>query len=153
MPVEIERKFLVANDDWKQAVDSETVMEQGYLGGDQCSIRVRLEGEQARLNIKSLTRGIRRTEFEYPIDFADAKQMLRDFASNTVSKTRHYVQHGSHRWEIDVFAGANSGLVVAEIELDGEQESFQKPGWLGKEVSHDPRFLNVSLARHPYQDW
>lgn len=153
MGVEIERKFLVASDDWKQHVGRETVMEQGYLGGDQCSIRVRLEGNSARLNIKSLSTGITRTEFEYPIDYADARQMLSDFATSTVSKTRHYVAYGAHQWEIDVFSGANQGLIVAEIELRSEGESFEMPPWLGTEVSADPRYLNVSLARHPFTRW
>ena len=153
MAVEIERKFLVVGNDWKHSVGRETVMEQGYLGGDQCSIRVRVEGDSARLNIKSLSTGIRRTEFEYPIPLTEAQQMLADFATSSVSKTRHYVDFGRHQWEIDVFAGANQGLIVAEIELSAEDESFERPPWLGEEVSQDPRYLNVFLARKPFTQW
>lgn len=160
MAIEIERKFLVLNDAWRAAADPGTDYCQGYLtrvtgeGAARCSVRVRIEGDQARLNIKSATLGIRRREYEYLLPMADALEILNDLTLEAVvEKTRYHVPDGQHIWEVDVFKGANAGLVVAEIELSHEDEIFERPAWLGEEVSDDPRYYNVSLASHPYKDW
>ncbi len=155
MATEIERKFLVINDQWRaQAVRSESY-QQGYLNtAERCSVRIRIAGEHAFLNIKSATLGIRRLEFEYSIPVADARQMMQQFCRDrSLSKRRYFVPCGRHTWEIDVFEGANAGLVVAEIELGDEQEPFTRPSWLGDEVSDDPRYYNVCLIEKPYSQW
>ncbi len=155
VPTEIERKFLLANDDWRAQVDAGVVMRQGYLAAtEKSSVRVRIAGEQANLNIKSATLGITRQEYEYPIPLADANELLDTLANGPlIEKTRYHVRHGSHTWEIDVFAGDNQGLVVAEIELSAEDEVFERPAWLGDEVSDDPRYYNVCLVKHPFKNW
>ena len=142
MAREIERKFLVTGDDWRNQVVKSARYRQGYLTeGGACSIRVRIDGERAFLNIKSATLGIMRSEYEYPIPLLDAEEMLAHFTIGLlIEKTRHFVDYQGRRWEIDVFEGANAGLVVAEIELRSEDESFELPPWVGEEVSHDPRY-------------
>ncbi|WP_126454766.1 CYTH domain-containing protein [Sulfuriflexus mobilis] len=155
MGIEIERKFLLRNDDWRAAADAGTRMRQGYFAGPQrASIRVRIEGESANLNIKSAELGIRRLEFEYPVPLVEAEQMLDGLCEGPlVEKTRYRLVYAGFTWEVDVFAGDNAGLVVAEIELPTEDSAFEKPDWLGEEVSADPRYYNVSLVTHPYCDW
>lgn len=155
MAIEIERKFLLANDDWHQQVIKSVDYRQGYLSSNtESSIRVRIEGEQAKLNIKSATLGVYRHEYEYPIPLDEAQEILETLCRKPlVEKTRHFVLAGDHEWEIDEFEGENSGLVVAEIELSSENDTFEKPAWLGAEVSDDPRYYNVSLVSHPYKDW
>ncbi len=153
MAIEIERKFLVA-DGWRDAVTRAVPMRQGYLGGSRCSVRIRIAGEGAQINIKSRELGRRRLEFEYQIPAGDAHEMLDRLADGAlVEKTRHYVEIGDHIWEIDEFAGDNAGLVVAEIELNSEDERFDRPPWLGPEVTDDARYYNLALARHPYRKW
>jgi adenylate cyclase len=153
--VEIERKFLVASAGWRQSVASSVRMVQGYLAEtDSCSIRVRLAGDRASLNFKGLTVGARRTEFEYPIPLIDARQMLELYCGDRlIEKVRHYTRHGEHVWEIDEFGGANEGLVVAEVELESEDEAISTPAWLGEEVTHDPRYYNIRLVEQPYSEW
>lgn len=155
MAREIERKFLVVNDGWRAGVTRSIPMRQGYLGsGGEVSVRVRIEGEEARLNLKSVTLGVSRDEFEFPLPLAGALEALDRFCGQRcVEKVRHLVPSGSHVWEIDVFAGANAGLVVAEIELSTEDEAFLRPEWLGREVSDEPRYYNVSLLDAPYSSW
>ncbi len=155
MGQEIERKFLLASDGWRAEISHCEAMRQGYLAAkSQCSIRVRIAGEHAFLNIKSATLGVARHEFEYPVPLAEAQEMLDLFCgSQTLSKVRHSVPCGVHTWEIDVFEGKNLGLVVAEIELSSITETFVRPAWLGAEVSHDQRYYNSRLIDHPYQDW
>lgn len=155
MPKEIERKFLLKDDGWRAAADSGTHFRQGYLGASpQASVRVRVEGERANLNIKSATLGISRQEYEYPIPLKDAEEMLDSLCEGPlVEKTRYYLHHGGHEWEIDLFAGDNAGLVVAEIELSREDEPFEHPPWLGREVSGLARYYNVCLVQHPYKAW
>jgi adenylate cyclase len=154
MPREIERKFLLKNDSWRSSVHASRLIQQGYLcGNSRASVRVRVDGAQGNLNIKSATLGVERTEFEYPIPPDDARALLAGLAGSVVEKTRHEVRHGAHLWEIDEFAGANQGLIVAEIELDDPNEVFARPDWLGEEVSTDPRYYNTELARHPYSRW
>ena len=155
MALEIERKFLLLNEDWQPQASRSARYRQGYLTeGGRCSIRVRVAGARAFLNIKSATLGIRRTEYEYPLPLAEAQEMLSAFTlGGEVVKTRHFVEYGQHTWEIDVFEGVNQGLVVAEVELADEEEAFERPPWLGQEVSDDPRYYNVYLAHHPYHSW
>ncbi len=155
MGVEIERKFLVVGEGWRDQVEDETRLVQGYLTEDaRTTVRVRIHGETARLTLKGASRGISRLEFEYPIPVEDAETLLRELAvSPLVEKTRYRVPHAGHVWELDVFAGANAGLVLAELELTTVDEAFERPDWLGAEVSDDPRYFNVNLARHPYRDW
>jgi adenylate cyclase len=155
LATEIERKFLVKNDGWRAGAEPGIRFRQGYLaGGDKASVRVRVEGERGNLNIKGATLGVRREEFEYPIPLADANTMLDTLSSGRlVEKTRYCVPVGGHVWEVDVFEGDNAGLVVAEIELDHEDEPFVMPEWAGEEVSHDPRYYNVCLAQRPFKEW
>ena len=155
MGIEIERKYRVKNDDWRHHAHANQRFRQGYLCGEgPASVRVRIEGESANINIKAAVVGSVRAEYEYPIPLADAEKMLADLCiAAPVEKTRHWVRHGAHTWEIDVFEGANSGLVVAEIELDQKDETFPVPDWAGREVTHDKRYYNHALALHPYRDW
>ena len=155
MASEIERKFLVRDDSWRAAVTAAVSMRQGYLPGQEtASVRVRIAGGDARLNIKSATLAVSRLEYEYPLPLADAEEMLeRLCAGPLIEKTRHHVPWEGHLWEVDVFSGDNAGLVVAEIELGHPDEPFARPPWLGEEVSHDPRYYNVSLVEHPYKGW
>jgi adenylate cyclase len=152
--VEIERKFLVANDDWRPDASS-TRLRQGYLCvGEVATVRVRIGGGEAWLTIKGPTRGLSRTEAEYAITVTEAEAMLEyAAASSIIDKTRHVIRHGDHLWEIDEFHGDNEGLIVAEVELTREDEQPQLPDWVGTEVSHDPRYRNASLATNPYRDW
>jgi adenylate cyclase len=155
MAQEIERKFLVINDAWRGLAQRHARMRQGYLSNSAaCSIRVRVTDESAFLNIKSATIGVTRTEFEYAIPRADADEMLERFCQGRcLAKTRYYVPIAPHVWEIDVFEGVNAGLVVAEIELSAADEMFDRPSWVGAEVSDDPRYYNVRLIEHPYAAW
>ena len=149
MAQEIERKFLVKSDDWRKGADDGLAMVQGYLqSGEKSSIRVRLAGDRAWLNIKSATLGISRSEYEYTIPLADAKEMLANLCDQPIiSKIRYHVNVAQHTWEVDVFDGDNEGLIVAEIELLAEDETFEIPQWAGDEVSLDTRYYNVCLDR------
>lgn len=155
MGVEIERKFLVTDEGWRAAATRSEDMVQGYLAdSDQCAVRVRLAGGEARLTIKGAGLSIQRLEYEYPLPPADAEEMLASLcARRVVRKTRYYCPLGAHLFEVDVFAGDNAGLVVAEVELSRADEVFTRPSWLGEEVSGDARYLNNNLAEHPYCDW
>ena len=155
MAQEIERKFLVTGEGWRQGVERSVQYRQGYLSSDKtCSIRIRVSEAGAHLNIKSATLGVQRHEYEYAIPLADAHEMLDTLCDGPlIEKTRHYVPHAGHLWEVDVFEGDNAGLVVAEIELEREDEPFDRPAWVGEEVSHDPRYYNVCLVEHPYTRW
>lgn len=155
MAVEIERKFLVKNDSWKTCISHSTSIRQGYLAPlSKSSVRIRIDGQSANINIKSATLGIRRSEYEYPIPLNDAHEMLDKLCEQPqINKTRHYSKTGKHTWEIDEFYDDNNGLIIAEIELDSEDELFEKPEWLGDEVTDDPRYYNVNLIKHPYKCW
>lgn len=156
MAVEIERKFLLESDAWRAAAARSEAMAQGYLAGPpaaRCSVRVRIVGEHAFLNIKSVASGIERDEYEYAIPLADARRQLATLAGDLVEKRRHYVDVDGHLFEIDEFAGANQGLVVAELELERADADFPRPDWLGREVSSLARYYNLNLARHPYSQW
>lgn len=155
MGIEIEHKFLVRDDRWRQRVERSVRMRQGYLTSDaRCSVRVRVAGGQGFLNIKSGTLGIRRSEYEYPIPLAEAEEILDTLCEQPLlEKTRHFVRFGGHLWEIDEFEGDNAGLIVAEVELSRIDEPFDQPDWLGADVSHDICYYNSQLARHPYRTW
>lgn len=154
MGIEIERKFLLLNEDWRASVSHSQYLAQGYLGGTRSSVRVRVSGDLAWLNIKSHSLGSSRLEFEYLIPRSDADTMLAELADGpVVSKTRHHVPVGAHVYEIDEFDGANAGLIVAEIELAAVDEDFLRPEWLGAEVTDDPRYYNIQLVRRPYTTW
>jgi adenylate cyclase len=155
MGLEIERKFLVRSDDWRAQVATRELLRQGYLtSGSQCSIRARVAGEHAWLNIKARKSGMTRLEFEYPVPLTDANQILNELAQGSIlEKYRHRVPAGELVWEIDEFLGANAGLIVAEIELPSEETSFDRPAWLGDEVTEDERYYNFNLARTPYTQW
>ncbi len=155
MPIEIERKFLLANDNWRQQVSQSFRIRQGYMGEiDKASVRIRVQGDKANINIKSATLSMRRMEYEYAIPLSEAEEMLDQLCKQPqVNKTRYIVEQGKHKWEIDEFYGNNAGLFVAEIELDDEAEAFVKPEWIGKEVTQDPRYYNVNLIKHPFNSW
>lgn len=150
MGVEIERKFLVKDDSWKETRNVGLYCRQGYLVSDKNrTVRVRVMGDNAFLTIKGATIGISRNEFEYPIPMADAEALLV-LSDDVVEKVRYRIPHEGMIWELDVFGGNNQGLIMAEIELKSENQSFSHPGWLGQEVSFDPRYYNANLSRVPY---
>jgi adenylate cyclase len=149
---EIERKFLVTGSDWRTVAPVR--ISQGYLNRDKHrTVRVRIAGDAAFLTVKGVTTGATRAEFEYEIPRADAEAMLRMCDGPLVEKLRHRVQYGGFTWEVDEFQGENRGLVVAEIELDSEAQSFASPPWLGAEVTSDSRYFNSSLATNPFSRW
>ena len=155
MGIEIERKYLIANDSWQENADEGIQMIQGYMSSnDKSSVRIRVNGEIAKLNIKSKTIGAQRSEFDYLIPVAEAMEMLETLCNKPfIKKTRYHVKFQDHTWEIDVFAGENQGLIVAELELNSVDENFVLPDWIGKEVTDDPRYYNICLVSHPYKDW
>ena len=161
MAIEIERKFLVITEAWRAQAHHRLRIAQAYLndsealasGREQCSVRIRITGESANINIKSRKAGARRQEFEYPIPLADAESLMRLACEGRIEKVRHLVHLGGHLWEIDEFAGDNVGLVVAEIELQHEDEPFDRPDWLGAEVTDCLRFYNMALAVRPFHHW
>jgi len=155
MAVEVERKFRVINDDWRIAVRDSTLLRQGYLANTaRASVRVRLAGEQGWLSVKAMTPGRARAEYEAAIAAADADEMLRRLCESApIEKWRHIVLHDGNEWEVDEFLGENAGLVIAELELQSEQQPFAQPHWLGAEVTDDQRFYNFQLARLPYRQW
>lgn len=153
MATEIERKFLLRDTGFLQSLSGERIC-QGYLSDAvDATVRVRLIGDQGFLTIKGRSQGISRSEFEYPIPAADAEQLLAMCHAGRIDKIRYRIPHAGHLWEVDVFSGANQGLVVAEIELASEEEPFSRPDWLGEEVSHDPRYFNSQLSRQPFSSW
>lgn len=155
MPVEIERKFLVHPDRWQpQDAQSHKMIRQGYLlSQPDKSIRIRTDGEQGFITIKGQAQGRRRLEYEYVIPINEAQEMLEHFAGNLIEKIRYEVYYAGKLWEVDQFEGANEGLLMAEVELDHDDEVFEMPAWLGEEVTYDARYLNVNLAQKPYRRW
>lgn len=155
MGIEIERKFLLKNDSWRSQVIESIRISQGYLTQNEgkSSVRVRLSGDHADINIKSRELAISRQEYEYPIPVEDAEKMLSELCVGELDKIRHHVQYHGKTWEVDEFMGENAGLIVAEIELETEESHFERPDWLAEEVSHDARYYNVNLISHPYSEW
>lgn len=153
MGVEIERRFLVTNTSWQGQGQAEYIR-QGYLSdNDSCTVRVRLRQDTATLTIKGRTHGLSREEFEYSIPLAEGEALLTLAGTRIIEKWRHTLIHKGHTWEVDVFAGYNTGLTLAEIELTAEDEHFIRPHWLGPEVSHERRYTNAALAQWPYTHW
>jgi len=154
MPREIERKFLLRTGAWRPLAHRRQPMSQGYIAGsERASVRVRIAGDEAWLNIKCGGFVAARAEFEYAIPLGEARELLAHSAGPLIEKTRHWVRHAGAEWEIDEFHGANEGLVVAELELDDEQAEFARPDWVGAEVTQLRRYYNVSLVAHPYCEW
>jgi adenylate cyclase len=156
MGTEIERKFLLASDAWRTSIERSVPMAQVYLAHTpQSQVRLRRTGDKAYLTVKGARSGISRTEIEteVPLDFADQILEGRLYDLSPVVKTRHLVPVAGHTFEIDEYAEANAGLVVAELELPSEDAEYPRPDWLGEEISDDPRYGNLSLAEHPYNAW
>lgn len=154
MPQEIERKFLVIGDHWRDLAPG-IHYRQGYLQRTpEKTVRVRIAGEKSFLTIKGKTEGIARLEFEYEIPLEDALALLEHLGDRPqIEKIRYRIPMGEFCWEVDEFLGENQGLVLAEIELNDPEQPFPKPDWVGAEVSHDPRYYNANLVSHPYCQW
>jgi len=154
MSVEIERKFLVKGTAWK-ALGEGTAIRQGYLSTNPDRVvRVRIEGTSATMTIKGRSIGATRREWEYAIPLADADELLSGLCERPlIEKTRTRISHDGMVWEIDEFFGENLGLVVAEIELQSEDQAFSKPDWIAEEVTHDARYFNSTLLKHPFTSW
>ena len=154
MATEIERKFLVKGRDW-QAQGQGMRLVQGYLSSEpERTVRVRIAGDLATLNIKGKTEGATRSEWEYPIPVAEAEDLLARLCEQPlIDKIRYRIPYAGMVWEVDEFFGENAGLVVAEIELESEDQAFEKPDWVGEEVTHDARYFNASLIRRPFSRW
>ncbi|HOZ47854.1 MAG TPA: CYTH domain-containing protein [Candidatus Hydrogenedentes bacterium] len=154
MGIEIERKFLVTDGRWREGATG-VRCRQGYLAvGPPVAVRVRLMGGKGTLNVKKATADIVRDEFEYAIPVEDVERILNGLCvGHIIEKTRYRVPYGGVTWEIDEFEGANAGLIVAEVELEDEHQPFERPPWLGAEVSGDVRYFNASLVERPYSMW
>ena len=159
--IEIERKFRVVGEGWRPHVVKSVRMAQGYINDmaalrearQNASVRVRIAGDQAFLNLKSRELGRSRQEFDYPVPVADAEALLRLRVGGLIDKVRHYIPQDGLTWEVDEFSGDNAGLVVAELELPAVDTAFARPGWLGREVTEEQRFYNLALAERPYSRW
>lgn len=154
MGTEIERKFLLSSDAWRAGAKG-TMYRQGYLNSaKERTVRIRTVGDKAFLTIKGVTVGATRAEYEYPIPFDECNAMLDTLAEKPlIEKKRYRISHGGLTWEIDEFFGDNRGLVVAEVELRSEGQAFDRPDWVGEEVTRDPRYFNSNLIKHPYTRW
>ena len=154
MGVEIEKKFLLAGNDWKDLAEG-TSYRQGYLSSvKERTVRVRTIEDKGFLTIKGISVGATRLEYEYEIPFEDANELLNELCEKPlIEKNRYKVNLGEHTWEIDEFFGENEGLVVAEIELENEKQQFIKPQWVGEEVTGDPRYFNSNLINNPFKQW
>ncbi len=153
MAKEIERKFLVMNNDYKKDVDG-MLYKQGYLSTNpQRTVRVRIVGNQGYLTIKGLSKGAARAEYEYHIPYKDAEELFLLCETPLIEKYRYLVPYKGKTWEVDEFFGENKGLVIAEIELKSENESIELPPWVGSEVTSDPRYYNSNLVRFTFSQW
>lgn len=154
--IEIERKFLVVSEAFKSLAHSKHLIAQGYLNSNpERTVRVRILGESGFLTIKGKGNetGMTRFEWETEISLLEAKPLLALCEQGVIHKTRYEVNVGKHTYEVDVFSEDNEGLVIAEIELNAENEDFEKPDWLGLEVTNDPRYYNAYLSQNPYKGW
>ncbi|MBW4576397.1 MAG: CYTH domain-containing protein [Aphanothece sp. CMT-3BRIN-NPC111] len=154
MAIEIERKFLVKGDRWRSLATG-ILYRQGYIATQKgTTVRIRLVGEQGYITIKGKSVGISRAEYEYPIPAEDAQEMLDNLCEHPlIEKTRYKIKLAGLIWEIDEFAGENQGLIIAEVEITDENQNVELPEWIEREVSDDPRYFNVNLAKHPFQQW
>ena len=154
MAAEIERRFLVAGQGWRESVAAAVAITQGYTVLARGVLRVRLAGTRAYLTLKQRVDALERAEFEYPLPPADAQAMMDRFCdAGRIEKTRHLLKGDHARWVVDVFHGANEGLILAEIELAARNEDPPLPAWLGHEVTGDERYSNAALARCPFSSW
>ncbi|MGN7612375.1 CYTH domain-containing protein [Magnetococcales bacterium HHB-1] len=154
MGKEIERKFLVSGDGWRDSERTRLIRQGFFLSVKDRAVRVRIMGTKAFLTMKTETRGFTRAEFEYEIPISDAEEILNDICEKPlIEKTRHWLTFAGKEWVIDEFHGDNDGLILAEIELDDEMEKVERPDWAGMEVSDNPRYYNVYLAKHPFNTW
>ncbi|WP_395633274.1 CYTH domain-containing protein [Flavobacterium sp.] len=154
--IEIERKFLVVSNDFINESFSQKRIVQGYLSSaPERTVRVRIKGDKGYLTIKgkSSTNGTTRLEWEREISLMDAETLLTICESGIIDKVRYEVKVGHHVYEVDIFSGENDGLVMAEIELESETETFEKPTWLGQEVTNDERYYNACLSKNPFSRW
>lgn len=154
MPVEIERKFLIVDDSWRELAEG-TAYRQGYLSTvKERTVRVRTIDDKGYLTVKGITIGATRAEYEYEIPAAEANEMLDTLCEQPIiEKKRYKIPRDGFTWEIDEFGGVNQGLIVAEIELEDENQEFSKPDWIGEEVTGDPRYFNSNLIANPYTAW
>ncbi len=154
MAIEIEKKFLVINDEYKN-LSNKVLFRQGYLSVDaERTVRVRSYNGKGFLTIKGKTKSFSREEYEYDIPIQDAERMLDKLCLKPIiEKLRYFLIYEGHEWVVDEFLGVNQGLVIAEIELDSEQQTFKKPEWVGDEVTSDIRYSNSNLVENPYQSW
>lgn len=153
MGKEIERKFLVVNDDWLKGAKGKLYI-QGYLStASGRTVRVRVANDTGFLTIKGKAQGISRAEYEYEIPLKDATELMELCEQPVIEKIRYKVDYAGHTWEVDVFSKDNAGLVVAEVELKSEDEKVKLPSWIGKEVSDDKRYSNSNLTKDPYKNW
>ncbi len=157
---EIEHKFLLKNDDWKDIASEGTRYQQGYISTvNGTTVRVRIAGDKSYLTLKGKRSGVAGagiscSEFEYEVPLADAESMIAEYVdSPLIDKHRYLVEHADKTWEIDVFSGENEGLAIAEIELSSETEEFEIPSWVGDCVSEDNRYNNLALAKTPFKEW
>ena len=154
MTVEIERRFLLADDSWREAAGEPLGLQQGYLSVEkERTIRVRIIGSQAWLTLKGYISDMTRSEFEYEIPLAHAQAIMADMCPFKMEKYRYRVEFEGFVYEIDEYFGDNAPLIVAEIELPSEDTEFPKPAWLGKEITSDGKFTNAYLSKHPYSSW
>ena len=152
MGIEIERKFLINGDAWRSV--SPIYFCQGYLNRDkECTVRVRVFGDNACLTVKGINKGSTRSEFEYSIPKNDGQQLLQLCKQPLIEKNRFIVSYANKKWEVDEFLGSNKGLVIAEIELQSEDEIFELPPWVAEEVTNDARYFNSQLSIKPYTTW
>jgi adenylate cyclase len=155
MAIEIERKFRVSDSTWMSSVKRERYIRQAYLTKNgRVSVRIRIDGDaRATLTIKTVQPGVVRHEYEYAIPIADAEELLELRDGAMIEKMRYDVPIGDVVWEVDVFAGENAGLVIAEVELANGDQEFCRPSWVGEEITHDRRFYNADLAKRPFGSW
>ena len=155
MALEIERKFRVASDAWRTQAGSRRLLRQGYLANTaRASVRVRLDGEQGWLSVKAMRSGMSREEYEVAIPLEDAREMLERLCEGfVIEKWRHLVEHAGSTWEVDEFLAENAGLVIAELELPSEDAAFERPAWIGTEITDEERFYNVRLSQKPFRHW
>ncbi|WP_427161724.1 CYTH domain-containing protein [Aliinostoc sp. HNIBRCY26] len=153
MATEIERKFLVKGDAWRQLAEG-SLYRQGYIASQGATVRVRIVKNQGYLTIKGPTVNYSRSEFEYPIPLADAQEMLDTLCVRPlIEKTRYKINVNNLLWEVDEFAGVNQGLILAEVELTDESQQIELPDWIGEEVSGNPKYYNSYLVKHPFSEW
>ena len=154
MATEIERKFLVHGERWREKGTPTKIRQGFFLSVNDRGVRIRIKGDEAFITMKSEAHGFTRHEFEYKIPMTDAKEMLDTLCERPlVEKTRYALYHAGKRWVVDEFHGDNDGLIMAEVELESEMETIERPDWAGMEVTDNPRYYNIYLARHPFNTW